>query len=171
MTTQIGTATLMLNVDSTPTVIFSVASDASSYPSFTCVLHASRMALSWPRACAPPILFMPVEWIPQLTDMGSSDSVEVRSLDAHYLRPLFKAIFTESSLSYGYLSRSSSHLRFPRCPEMVMRLRWLAFWTRDIALGEGDEKFIVGDSGSLASRCLSLVQLVMAMNSPSSATE
>nr|GMC89254.1 hypothetical protein Iba_chr04eCG17740 [Ipomoea batatas]GMD05980.1 hypothetical protein Iba_chr06bCG11610 [Ipomoea batatas]GMD08120.1 hypothetical protein Iba_chr06cCG13690 [Ipomoea batatas] len=58
-----------------------------------------------------------------------------------------------------------------RWPEMVMRLRWLAFWTRDIALGEGDEKFIVGDSGSLASRCLSLVQLVMAMNSPSSATE
>lgn len=54
---------------------------------------------------------------------------------------------------------------------MVMRLGWLAFWTRDIALGEGDEKFIVGDSGSLASRCLSLVQLVMAMDSPSSATE
>nr|GMD62769.1 hypothetical protein ACMD2_05090 [Ipomoea batatas] len=56
---------------------------------------------------------MPVEWIPHLIDMGSSDSVEVRSLDAHYLRPLFKSIFTEFSLSYGYLSRSSSHLQFP----------------------------------------------------------
>nr|GMD50360.1 hypothetical protein Iba_chr11aCG11910 [Ipomoea batatas] len=89
---------------------------------------------------------MPVEWIPRLTNMGSSDSVEVRSLEVHDLRPLFKAIFTDSSLNYGYLclsiDQSSSHLRF---------------LTRNIALGEGNEEFIVGDSSSLAFRSLSLV--------------
>lgn len=55
--------------------------------------------------------------------MGSSDSVEVRSLEAHDLRPLFKAIFTESSLSSRYLSRSSSIIQSKNQINEIMQMR------------------------------------------------
>nr|GME02926.1 hypothetical protein Iba_scaffold259CG0490 [Ipomoea batatas] len=86
---------------------------------------------------------MLVEWILRLTDMGSSDSVEVRSLEVHDLRPLFRAIFTDSSLSYGYLylsiDQSSSHLQFPSGVSLLVA-----------SIAGGDEESVTGNQVGIA---------------------
>lgn len=78
---------------------------------------------SWPWACPPPILFIPLEWISLQTGFGTSDPEELNSLEAHDLNPPFKTMAVtegeEKSLKQTPKNRKNRNFTDSACLDLI----------------------------------------------------